>query len=250
MTVGPEWLEHWMAWACEVVSDIDHARRCDRIRSTARPDALRPDEVAADAPDLRWPGVVGEHYEPGGLLCISNVHTRFQSAGLKGAADLVSSTVEAHRSWSAGRLDDERWLTALRAMYRAGLSPGGWRVGSGYRAAWAQLGEDADTIAYVNAARCQWDGLNPPRALYDVCLRDLPLDPLLSILCPRLVLTTSAAVHERWSALDEVPVVYFHQLNGTLLRPVDLPGCESLAPGAKAGEWAVQLLGAGLSRTT
>ncbi len=138
-------------------------------------------------------------------------------------------------------------------MYAAGLGPGGWSVASGYRDAWRQLGDDAESIAYVNAARCQRFGMKPPKALYAECLTAMPLDPLLEVLSPRLVLTTSPSMHTRWAARDdELPVVYFHQMYGTLVRSVTIRDVASTArhlpERMRSMEWAKALADGGYAR--
>jgi hypothetical protein len=250
--MGSFWLRAWIDWARLIVDDSAHAAVCDGIRDRVRPGAASPSADGADAPDLRWPGYVGAAYRPGGVLCVSNIHTRFQSGGLASAEGLVTSALDAHRHWTRHEMDDAEWLASVRAMYAAGLGPGGWSVAGGYREAWRQLGEDAHSIAYVNAARCQWFGMKPPKALYAECLTAMPLDPLLDILSPRLVLTTSPSVHARWAARDELPVVYFHQMYGTLVRSVtirDVTGtARCLAERVRAAEWAEALADAGYAR--
>ena len=250
---GEHWLREWITWARATVHNEAHNNWCDALRQRARPGATMPADDGADAPDLRWPGYVGTHYARDGILCVSNIHTRFQSGGLRAASSLVRHTVAAHRGWIDGTVDDVTWLNAIRTMYHAGLQRGGWRVASGYRIAWARLGEDAESIAYVNAARCQWAGMSPPGALYNECLDELPLEPLIYILRPRLVLTTSPALYERWIGRDEIPVVYFHQLNGTLLRPLAITTTPSISPpsvSVGATEWAQFLADVGLHRSS
>jgi hypothetical protein len=243
------WLREWIGWARSVVDDCAHAAVCDGIRDRARPGAAIPNPDGADAPDVRWPGYIGANFRPGGVLCVSNIHTRFQSGGLASAGALVTSALDAHRQWTRRELDDVQWLARVRAMYAAGLGPGGWSVASGYREAWRQLGENAESIAYVNAARCQWSGVKPPKTLYAECLTAMPLDPLLDILSPRLVLTTSPSVHARWTGRGELPVVYFHQMYGTLVRSVtirDVAGTTRHLPErARAVKWAEVLAEAG-----
>lgn len=232
----------FLAYARSVIRATSHEAACRRACGHIPPDTV-------EAPYLRWPGYLGREYQRGGLLCVSHVHTRFASGGLAAMNALIQRAVAATVGWREGTSDDAEWLDATRAMYVCGLGDRGWTVGKHYRTAWAELGEDEHSIAYVNAARCQYLG-SPPARLIRTCLADLPLRPLIDILRPRLVLTTVRQISVE-SRLLGVPSVYFHQRNGWNLRDVELRSAQgvpfTLVP-APASEWAAALAACGFRR--
>jgi len=202
----------WVAWARHVAGAQDvHRNTCVQAQTKLR--AVSEDRWSRIAePGLRWPGYLGRNYQRGGVLSVGIIHTGFASAGLKTAPE-VSAAVGAHQRWVHGDLNDDEWLAATRSMYRRGLRKGGWDVASNHRFYWEQLGETVDSVAYTNAARCQWPGKRPTDRVINECLRALPLTDLLDVLQPRLVLCNSAGAVEQLA--PHVPVVYVHQLRGT-----------------------------------
>jgi hypothetical protein len=108
-------------------------------------------------------------------------------------------------------------------MYRAGLAwPGGWSVAKHHSYYWLGLGESVDSIAYVNAMRCQWPGDGPPGRVVAQCANSLPLAGLVEALCPRLVISNAQSVFDQLNRA--VPTLYVHQLNGRNLRAVEVAG--------------------------
>ena len=172
---------------------------------------------------------------------------RVDTGGLARAPE-VPAAVLAHERWIRGDIGDNEWLPVVRAMYRRGLThPGGWNVAKHHSYFWSQLGETVDTIAYVNAARCQWPGAQPTDKVVKACLERLPLTPLIRLLRPRLVLSNSFPVFEQLTSV--VPTLYIHQLNGrNLLAAMISTEAESVTVGIGRREPTVQaLMAAGLS---
>ena len=168
----------------------------------------------------RWPGYLGTSYRTGGILSVGIVHTDFSTAGLRGGEE-ARRAVEAHLAWYEGRLEDPDWLRTLHSMYRAGLSwPGGWSVAKHHSFYWSRLGESVDSVAYVNAMRCQWPGAGPPERIVDDCVTSCSLFALVNAIKPRLVISNSRPAFERLRL--SVPTLYVHQLNGRNLVAVEL----------------------------
>ena len=162
---------------------------------------------------------------------------------------MVSQAVEATAAWCDGRIADEAWLAAIRALYGVGLAPGGWRVGTHFHRAIAALGESATSIAWVNGARCQWAG-RAPRGIVRPCLGRFPFTGVLDILRPRLVLTTEFGVAQQVQGAG-FSVLHFHQLNGLSWTGTHVAGNGELVaipPGKRTAEWVLDLVNAGFVR--
>lgn len=212
----------WIGWARHAcVTCLRHTTFCideQRALRLAAPD--RADKIVAEG--LRWPGYLGTRYSTGGILSVGIVHTDFATAGLL-AHPAVPTAIAAHLQWVAGQIGDREWLDAIRSMYRAGLGDGGWTVRHQHAFYWRALGEDVDSIAYVNAVRCQWPGDQPRMEVTARCLTDVPLEPLLALLKPRLVLSNSAAVRELCESCG-YQAMYIFQRNGQNLAEVTVQG--------------------------
>lgn len=177
---------------------------------------------------------------PGGrILSVGIVHTDFSTAGLRGG-DEVRRAVAAHLAWHEGRVEDPDWLRTLHSIHRAGLSwPGGWSVATHHSFHWTRLGKSVNSVAYVNAKRCQWPGAGPPERIVDDCVTNCSLFTLVNTIKSRLVISKSRPAFERLRA--SVPTLYVHQLNGRNLIAVELAaGSDSVTirPGRSACDGA------------
>jgi len=217
--------EGWLRYARDVVGDLDHRRECALLGGS-------PDHPGVDAPDLRWPGYLGERAAPGrSILCVGAVHREFASGSLR--AHHRDRLVDATRAWAGGRLDDQGYLAASRSVYLAGLH--GWPVGTHLRQVADALGLDVFDLVFTNAARCQVPELPPelPRAsatkvaLQDLCLGRFPITPLVRLVRPRLLLFISSHAYDVSVAsgdVADVPRVCMHQRNGLLVRSSTMSG--------------------------
>lgn len=213
----------WLAWARRLFRNDAHRAPCvaaqDKLRVTNK-----PMWNGIVAPGLRWPGYLGPDYRRGGILSVGIVHTSFATGGMATGTE-VPAALAAHVAWTAGTLPDADWLTAMRAMYRKGLSwqraAGiGWDVATYHHQYWKGLGETVDSVAYVNAMRCQYPGDQPTENVRKECLAALPLTDLISVLQPRLVLSNSKLAQEQLQQV--VPTLYINQRGGANLRTVDI----------------------------
>jgi hypothetical protein len=227
----------WLDYAREVVGDGTHRALCERAGGS-------PEHPGVDATDVRWPGYLGERVMRGtGLLCVGNIHRDFASGNLRSWHR--DQLVDATRGWRDGSVDDASYLAAVRRVYLAGLS--GWRVGLHIGHVVEALGLDLLQVAYVNAARCQYPEVPPTMAaapqikvrLQRLCLQRFPVDRLVRLLDPRLVLFTSTTAYDAAVELEGslgVTTVCMHQLNGLLARPLTI-GTEQLPVGTRREVW-------------
>lgn len=236
----------WLAYARNVLGDEQHRSRCAAVGGS-------PLHPGVDDPDLRWPGYLGFAAADGAcLLAVGNVHRNFASGRITGA--LRDELLTATRGWAEGRVTDAAYLSATRNVYGAGLA--GWTVGTHIRFAVAAFGLGTDSLVYLNAAKCQYPEI-PPKlartsstkvALQRLCLARFPLSDLVTTLQPRAVLFSSTTAYDLsvdiHGQVAGRRAVCFHQLNGTLLRPLRLNG--GLVP-TKVGRstWAPLLAAAG-----
>jgi hypothetical protein len=188
----------WLDYAWQVFTDQVHIRECELAGGTSIED-----------PQLRWPGYLGARYEAGGLLLVANIHRDFAPrVGIESANRLIGCT----RAWrEAGRsvASDREYLDANRACYIEGLQR--WNVGKWFSKFISLIGIEFDQVAYLNAARCQAvEGACQP--LQRLCLRRFPIEQIVAVLQPSVILTTSLVVF-RESRLT-VPIKWFNQRNG------------------------------------
>lgn len=228
----------WLSYAREVVGDDAHRQECALAGGS-------PAHPGVDATDLRWPGYLGERAKfRDNVLCVGNVHREFASGALRSFHR--DRLVDATRAWRDGGMDDAEFLAATRRVYLAGLN--GWAVGNHIRYVVAALGRDLLDVVFTNAARCQYPEIPPPLprpaatkvALQHLCLARFPLTGLVSMLQPRLVVFTSASAHDAAATLEGglgTTTVCMHQLNGLLVRPVQL-GVDLLPVGTRREVWA------------
>jgi len=155
------------------------------------------------------------------VLCVATVHRDFESngAGASVRADIAGGT----RAWKAGVIGDAEYLEKVRAGYEAGLRR--WVVGGNLGTALAALGVAVESIAYVNAARCQYPenlnhldtdaratvraaGARTKTALLKLCQRAYPVGRLLDMLEPAAVLFGSKPTFKQTqTALQSRPEV-------------------------------------------
>lgn len=215
----------WLAYAREVLTDSKHLDACWAMGGS-------PNHPGVDATDLRWPGYLGAQARPGEMVvAVGNIHRNFASGTL--GVSHRDQLVRATRGWRDGTVSDVEYLAETRAVYLAGLTA--WTVGKHLRYALGVLGLDLRSIAYLNAARCQFPELPPALpggsrikpALQRLCLSRFPLGDLAGFLRPRFTLFTSTSAYD--AALDshddeDSLRVCLHQLNGTLARPLTVDG--------------------------
>ncbi len=238
----------WLAYARDVLGDEQHRQRCAALGGS-------PPHPGVDDPDLRWPGYLGDAAASGPcLMAVGNVHRNFASGRI--TAGLRDQLLVATSGWSTGEIDDADYLAATRTVYRAGLA--GWTVGKHIRFAVTAFGLGTESLVYLNAARCQYPEI-PPKlarasstkvALQRLCLARFPLSDLVTALQPQAVLFSSTtafdlAVDVRGRIAGR-PAVCFHQLNGTLLRPLML-GSDVVPVKVGRSIWAPALAAAGAS---
>ncbi len=243
-----ELTDSWVEWARTLSCATDaHAQCCVEEQDPLRKlDEQRWMKIVQ--PGLRWPGYLGTAYEPGGILSIGIVHTDFATAGLRDSHE-VPKAVQGHQAWSEGAVDNAPWLRGLTSMYRQGLSwPGGWSVAKHHSYYWKELGESVDSIAYVNAMRCQWPGSKPSDSVVRRCISALPLDRVVALLRPRLVIANAKPAFDQLQGTTAV--LYVHQLNGRNLERVAVGGpTGSVTVGLGNREETVECLrAAGLAR--
>jgi hypothetical protein len=195
----------WLEYAREVVEDGEHHSTCASRGGS--------DASLGFAPDVRWPGYLGRDYRRGGVLWLANVHTSFATAGL--GPRFAQTADESVRRWR-GRFDsDETFLDGLRNTYEIGLAT--WTVGGWPRRALERLGVPIAAVAYSNAARCQ--ATDTGIELQRHCLKRWPVQRLLDLLEPDLVLLTSKTTLDATaSSTWRCPVAAFSQRNGRLLQ--------------------------------
>ena len=236
----------WLTYSRAVLGDDEHRRQCTRLGGS-------PAHPGVDSSTLRWPGYLGVDARIGEcVLVVSNIHRDFASAGV--SATLRDRLIEVTDAWSRGLCGDDEYLAAVRAVYETGLAR--WTVGRHVRHVTTALGHSARQIAFTNAARCQFPEVPPPvpaagrvkRQLQALCLQRFPVDRLVEILEPLLVLFTSTEAFELHTSSGRtagrsVPMILMHQLNGRLLREVDLGETRIPAPSPRE-EWVPQLVDA------
>lgn len=245
----------WLAYSREVLHDEVHQRAC--FAAGGSPSGPLLDPTGSLDPDLRWPGYLGRSYAPGGVLCVATVHRDFESngAGSGVRGDIAGGT----RAWKAGRATDSEYLECVRRGYEAGLRK--WVVGGNFGTALAALGVAVESIAYVNAARCQYpenlDHLDPEMkaqvraagtktkaALLKLCQRDYPIRGLVDMLIPSVLLFGSAPTFKQTQrTLRSCPgllAICIHPWltsnRGPLQQPLQV-GDRLFPAGTQAAEW-------------
>jgi len=244
--------EAWVKWASAICrTGDDHQPVCvgaqDQLRVASE---TRWNQIVA--PGLRWPGYLGRDYERGGVLSVGIVYTSFATGGLVIAPE-VPAALAAHEAWTTGNMSDGDWLAAIRSMYRKGLTwrrnaKIGWDVATFHHQYWDGLGESVDSVAYVNAMRCQYPGDQPSPTVQNRCLAELPLTDLITVLEPRLVLSNSEQAKKQLEAI--VPTLYINQRGGGNLRQTDLvaPAGVATIPKGKVPDTLTGLVRAGFGR--
>src|SRR5688500_18759769 len=98
-----DWERAWLDWARPIVSCVyerpNHFERCSELLG-----ACGYDGAGADDPTLRWPGYVGERWQPeAGVLFVGSVHADFTGGYLpQDPAErvrLVEEMAAANRRW-------------------------------------------------------------------------------------------------------------------------------------------------------
>lgn len=247
--------QEWLAYARTLLHDEDHLREC--AEAGGSPSSPLLDPMCSLDPDLRWPGYLGRSYRKGGVLCIATVHRDFESngAGASVRADIAGGT----RAWKSGAIGDSEYLETVRSGYEVGLQR--WAVGGNFGTALAALEVPIESIAYVNAARCQYPekvdhldsvarvevraaGARTKAALLKLCQRDYPVGQLVDMLTPSVVLFGSKPTFKQTQvalrAHPEVLAICIHPWltgnRGPLQEPLQI-GERVFPSGTQALEW-------------
>jgi hypothetical protein len=158
------WETAWLSWARPVVRmqecSPEHFAWC---RKALGPGEYRDakSDPAAD-PALRWPGYVGDRWEPQrGVLFVGSVHADFTKDGRRAGSPervaVVAGMVEANRRWRDLAIDstaeDARYLKSTRLAY-ATLIPG-WARDGAFGEVRRVLADHVDAVGWTNLAHCR-----------------------------------------------------------------------------------------------
>lgn len=155
-----DWEQAWLDWARPIVCCVHerphHFETCRELLGDCGYDGN-----GADDPTLRWPGYVGERWQPGaGVLFVGSVHADFTGGHLPRdpgeRARFVEGLAVANRRWRDtpdDRQFAEAFLGASRTAYST-LAPG-WRRDEQFQLVRDALGEGIEDVAWTNLAHCR-----------------------------------------------------------------------------------------------
>jgi hypothetical protein len=176
--------QRWLVYARSVFDCGPHLRECDAPA------------IDGIDPSLRWPGFVGENYEPAPkrLLLVGRVHNPTDWNGTYGVGGLGPLA----KSWLSGSLSDEEFYREYSREYARRLI--GWGPWLKIYAHLAEAaGADESSIAYVNVAKC-WQYPGKESAKQRNCAAAFRLGDLVEAVRPSGVFLLAT---ENW--LDRVP---------------------------------------------
>lgn len=203
------WESVWLDWARPIVRmqtcQPDHFEWCRSVLGPAEyPDI--PEDPAGD-PGLRWPGYVGERWQPDkGVLFVGSVHSDFRKNGRQqGDADrvrVVAGMVEANRKWRNCSADtaegNSEYLAATRHAYSS-LIPG-WSRDGAFGEVRRALGDDVDEIAWTNLVHCRAQPRKTPAVEYKLQREcsgikgEFPIGRLIAAIRPAAILVAVSPI--------------------------------------------------------